>query len=84
MLRLLADVVPLVLSYDTQFQVVEEPELLLYQMLYVLPSIVTLLATILPAGWTGPLWFSQIIISSPLGCPVVVDAWLNQMSYATS
>ena len=40
----------------------------------------TLLATCDPNGCTLPLWFSQIISSAPFGCPVVVGAWLNQMS----
>ena len=40
----------------------------------------TLLATSEPNGCTLPLWFSQTIISVPLGWPVVVGVWLNQMS----
>ena len=37
-------------------------------------------ATCEPNGCTGPLWFSQIISSVPLGWPDVVGVWLNQMS----
>ncbi len=40
----------------------------------------TLLATWEPNGCTGPWWFSQIISSVPLGWPLIVGVWLNQMS----
>jgi hypothetical protein len=40
----------------------------------------TSLATSAPDGCTGPLWFSQIISSVPVGWPLAVGVWLNQMS----
>src|SRR5215471_7086792 len=74
--RLLTEVVPLVMTYDTVFQTDCWPS----QMLYVCPPMLTLLATTEPNGWIGPLWLSQTMSSVPFGCPLVVWVWLNQMS----
>jgi hypothetical protein len=73
---LLTEVVLLVMTYETSFQVLIWSS----QMLYVCPPRVTLLATTEPAGSTPPLSLSQIIISSALGWPEVVGLWLYQMS----
>jgi hypothetical protein len=51
-----------------------------YHTSYLRPPTLTLLAALAPKGCTWPLWFSQIISSVPLGWPVVVGDWLNQMS----
>jgi hypothetical protein len=48
--------------------------------LYLRPPRLTSPATWVPDGCTGPVWFSQIIISVPFGWPPVVGVWLNQMS----
>jgi hypothetical protein len=44
----------------------------------------TPLATVLPAGWTDPSLFSQIIISRPVLLLLVEVLLLNHMSYESS